>query len=161
MSAGHGFDRRSAIAPDPLSGRSPRNGAGPAALRAGPPAREAQRLAVRIDHLVARRWADAKAEPAPRADDAEFLRRVFLDVAGRIPTVEEARSFLDDRDADKRTKLVEKLLTGPRYVTHVTNLWRALLLPEAGNNFQVRLQQGSFENWLKKQAARNVGYDKL
>ena len=53
------------------------------------------------------------------------------------------------------------LLGGARYVAHFTNVWRALLLPEAGNNFQVRLQQGGFEAWLKKQVARNAGYDRI
>jgi hypothetical protein len=123
--------------------------------------RDALALAAKIDRHIARRWARDKVEPAPRSDDAEFLRRVSLDLAGRIPSVEQARSFLADKRPDKRARIVEELLAGPRYTTHFTNVWRALLLPEAGNNFQVRLQQGGFENWLKKQVARNVGYDQL
>jgi hypothetical protein len=123
--------------------------------------KDAQALAAQIDQHIARHWAELKAEPAPLADDAEFLRRVYLDVAGRIPSVAEARAFLEDRRPDKRAQLIEQLLAGSRYVTHRTNLWRALLLPEAGNNFQVRLQQPGFETWLKKQVARNAGYDRL
>ena len=96
-----------------------------------------------------------------RADDAEFLRRVYLDLAGRVPSVAEARKFLDDRRPDKRARLVEQLLGGSRYIAHFTNVWRALLLPEAGNNFQVKLQQGTFEAWLKQQVARNAGYDQM
>jgi hypothetical protein len=46
-------------------------------------------------------------------------------------------------------------------MAHFTNFWRHLLIPEAGNNFQVRLQQGAFESWLKQQVARNVGYDQM
>jgi hypothetical protein len=89
------------------------------------------------------------------------LRRVYLDVAGRIPSVAEARGFLGDKRPDKRARLVEQLLAGPSHVNHMTNIWRALLLPEAGNNFQVRIQQGGFENWLKKRVAKNAGYDEL
>ncbi len=100
-------------------------------------------------------------EPAPLSDDAEFLRRVYLDLAGRIPTVSQTRAFLADKRSDKRDRLVEQLLASPRYATHFTNVWRALLLPEAGNNFQVRLQQGMFETWLKEQLARNAGYDQM
>src|SRR5262245_43739222 len=122
---------------------------------------DVQALAAKIDRHLADRWAEAKVEPAPLADDAEFLRRVYLDLAGRIPSVAEARTFLEDRRPDKRARLVEQLLAGPRYVAHFTNLWRALLIPEAGNNFQVRLQQGGFESWLKEQVARNAGYDEL
>ncbi len=95
------------------------------------------------------------------ADDAEFLRRVYLDVAGRIPSVEEARTFLREQRSDKRARLVEQLLGGSRYAVHFTNVWRLLLLPEAGNNFQVRLQQPSFEAWLKQMMVRNAGYDEM
>jgi hypothetical protein len=114
-----------------------------------------------IDQLIAKRWETAKAEPGPRADDAEFLRRVYLDVAGRIPSVAETRTFLEDKRPDKRARLVEQLLANPSYVSHTANVWRALLLPEANNNFQVRLQQTGFEGWLKKQVAKNMPYDQL
>jgi hypothetical protein len=128
---------------------------------AEPAGADVQAVVAKIDQLLGARWAEAKVEPAPVASDAEFLRRVYLDVAGRIPSVAEARSFLEDKRPDKRALLVDQLLAGSSYVAHMTNVWRALLLPEAGNNFQVRLQQGSFDNWLKKQVAKNVGYDKL
>ncbi len=123
--------------------------------------RDASALAEKIDRLVAKKWAEAKVQSAAGADDAEFMRRVYLDLAGRVPTVAEARAFLEDGATERRANLVEQLLSSPRYVTHFTNVWRALLIPEAGNNFQVRLQQPNFEDWLKKQVARNVGYDSL
>jgi hypothetical protein len=129
---------------------------------AGPPAaREEQALAAKIDQHLAKAWERARATPAPAADDAEFLRRVTLDLAGRIPSVAETRAFLADKHPDKRTRLIDRLLASPRYSTHFTNVWRALLIPEAGNNFQVRLQQGGFETWLKRQLARNAGYDQM
>jgi len=132
-----------------------------AAADAEPAGRDAQRLAEKIDQHIARRWAEARVEPAPRADDAEFLRRAYLDLAGRIPTVEQTRSFLEDRRPDKRARLVEQLLASPRYATHFANVWRTLLLPEADNNFLVQLQEGAFKTWLKQQLAREVGYDQL
>jgi Protein of unknown function (DUF1549)/Protein of unknown function (DUF1553) len=137
----------------PVSGREP-----PGKEAASP---DVQALVGKIDQILAARWAEAKVEPAPLASDAEFMRRVYLDVAGRIPSVAEARTFLEDKRPDKRARLVNQLLAGSSYVAHMTNVWRALLLPEAGNNFQVRLQQGSFDNWLKKQVARNAGYDQM
>jgi hypothetical protein len=122
---------------------------------------DAAALAAKIDQHIARRWTAAQVEPAPRCDDAEFLRRVTLDLAGRIPMVEETRSFLEDKRPDKRARVVDALLASPRYPIHFTDVWRALLLPEANNNFQVRLQQGTFEAWLKQEVARNVGYDQM
>src|SRR5262245_36067142 len=65
-------------------------------------AQEVQALADQIDRLIAQRWDKTKAQPAPQADDSEFLRRVYLDLAGRIPTAAEARSFLKDKRADRR-----------------------------------------------------------
>jgi hypothetical protein len=137
----------------------------PVATAQAPPATkapdDARALADKIDQHFAQRWADAKIKPATEAGDAEFLRRVYLDLAGRIPSVPEARAFLADTKADKRARLVEQLLAGPRYVSHFTNVWRALLIPEANNNFLVRLQQGDFEAWLKKRVSANVGYDEM
>jgi hypothetical protein len=122
---------------------------------------DVQALAAKIDHLVAKRWDKSRVIPAPQADDAEFLRRAFVDLAGRIPSVAETRAFLRDKRLDKRARLVSDLLGGQRYVGHFTNVWRALLIPEAGNNFQVKFGQGSFEGWLKQRIARNTSYDQM
>ena len=122
---------------------------------------DAQALARKIDQHIAKRWTEARVAPASPSDDAEFLRRVSLDLAGRIPSVEQTRSFLDDKREEKRARVIEQLLNGPRYAAHFTNFWRGMLLPEAGNNFQVRLQQGGFDNWLKQQLARNAHYDQM
>jgi hypothetical protein len=134
--------------------------------QAPPSARDAnsgdvQALADKIDGHFAKQWAVAKVTPAAAAGDAEFMRRVYLDLAGRIPSTTEARTFLADTQPGKRQHLVEQLLASQRYNTHFTNLWRALLIPEANNNFLVRLQQETFEGWLKKRVAGNVGFDQL
>src|SRR5262245_43828970 len=68
-----------------------------AAEKAAPMDAAVRALAARIDKHLARRWAAEKVEPAPVADDAEFLRRVYLDLVGRIPSVAEAHEFLDDK----------------------------------------------------------------
>src|SRR5262249_48685989 len=124
-----------------------------AAAKADPrlAARDAQALTAKIDRLVAARWAAAGVEPAPRADDATFLRRVYLDLAGRVPSVAEARAFLKDQAPDKRQRLVESLLAANTYANHFTNVWRALLLPEADATFQFGVQKPVFELWLRKQ----------
>src|SRR5688500_1799636 len=78
-----------------------------------------QTLAVRIDKLVAQKAGGALAQPA---DDAEFLRRVYLDLAGRIPSADEARAFLDNAAAGKRQQLVDQLLAGPGYPRRMQEL---------------------------------------
>jgi hypothetical protein len=118
-------------------------------------------LAARIDHHIAAGWAKARVTPAAEADDAEFVRRVYLDLAGRIPHVTEVRDFLNDKAPDKRARLIERLLDGPRYVTHFVNVWRSLLLPEAGANIQTRILAPGFEAWLRQQLVRNARYDAM
>ena len=80
------------VAGDTPKDRSPEKRSGPARA-AG---KDAKSLAESIDRLLAARWAEAKVQPAPPADDAEYLRRVCLDLVGKIPTAAEARDFLDD-----------------------------------------------------------------
>src|SRR5207247_1896391 len=107
-------------------------------------ARDAQELAGKIDQALAARLAAAGVQPAPQADDATFLRRVYLDLAGRIPSVAEARAFLKDQAPDKRQRLVEKLLAGTAYINHFTNVWRAWMLPEADAAIQFGVQKPVF-----------------
>src|SRR5262245_28957881 len=78
----------------------------------------ARTLADRIDKHIQDGWEKAKIKPAPVSDDAEFLRRIYLQLAGRIPHVSEVRAFLADRKSDKRDRVIKELLNGPRYVTH-------------------------------------------
>jgi len=124
-------------------------------------ASDARTLAAEIDRLLAAGWAEAKVQPAPPADDAEYLRRAYLDLVGKIPTAAEALDFLDDPSPDKRTRLVEALLDSPAYLTHATEAYRMLLLPEADTNDQLRGLTPTFEAWLRKKVAEEAGYDQI
>lgn len=81
----------------------------------------------RIDELIDRRLADLKITPAATSDDAEFVRRVYLDLNGVIPTAAEARAFFDDRSADKRERLIDRLLAGPDYALHMARVFDVML----------------------------------
>ena len=85
-------------------------------------ASDAPALTARVDAVLAARWAEAKVSPAAVADDGEFLRRVSLDLIGKIPTAAEARDFLDDPSTGKRLALVERLLDSPAYTTRATEI---------------------------------------
>jgi Protein of unknown function (DUF1549)/Protein of unknown function (DUF1553) len=71
-----------------------------------------------VDRLTDALWSAAGVTPAPISDDPEFLRRVTIDVIGRIPTPEEAERFFKDPAPDKRTRLVDQLLASPAYAEH-------------------------------------------
>jgi hypothetical protein len=121
--------------------------------------RDVQKLAGKIDAVLAASWRKAGVEPTSPADDAEFLRRVYLDLGGRIPSVSRVRAFLDDTRPDKRRRLVDELLDGPYYVYHFTKVWRALLLPEAENDFQSRFLVQPMESWVREHLKNNTPYD--
>lgn len=89
-------------------------------------------LSTRIDALIAAK-AGGLAVSAP-ADDAEFLRRLYLDLAGTIPTVAEARQFLGDPAADKRPALIDRLLNSAAYPRRMQELFHVMLMERLGDN---------------------------
>ena len=103
-----------------------------------------EKAVARIDALMEKSWAENGITPAKPADDTEILRRLYLDLAGKIPRVADARAFLepDKRLVDltepnlsrlkkeRRQKLIDKLLGAPTYVTSFTDFWQAALIPE-------------------------------
>ena len=85
-----------------------------------------------IDRLIAAK-ANGAARSA-RATDAEFLRRIYLDLAGRIPALQEARTFLADPAPQKRAKLIDQLLAGPDYPRRMQELAHVMLMERRGDN---------------------------
>ena len=109
-------------------------------------------LHVSIDRLI-----DAKvdgAEMAPAADDAEFLRRIMLDLAGRIPTVQETRQFLDDSSPQKRETAIDSVLGGAEYPRRMQELFHAMLMERRGDNPE-------WTKFLRSAFAENLAWDQL
>ncbi len=90
-------------------------------------AEETLPLHAQIDQLIDRRLQELKIAPAQRSSDAEFVRRVFLDLNGVIPTAEEARSFIEDTSPDKRERLIADLLARPEYALHMARVFDVVL----------------------------------
>ncbi len=118
-------------------------------------------LTVEIDRLLTADWAARDIKPAAEADDAEFCRRVYLDLIGRIPKVSEVRAFETAAAADKRAKLVELLLTKPSHATHFASVARSKWLPETLTDQQTMFFGQQYEDWLRKRFAQNVGMDEI
>ena len=114
----------------------------------------------RVDELLTAGYQQHNVTRAPQADDAEFLRRVSLDLAGVIPSIGEVREFSSDIAADKREKLIERLLASPSYARHLARSWRDILLEQDDDSENVAGRQ-SLENWLRDQFAENRRYDHL
>lgn len=115
-----------------------------------------------IDKLVGEGLAKANQKPNPPASDEVFLRRIYLDVIGRVPTAEEATAFLDDRTPDKRAKLIDKLLLSEGYVSHWFNYWADIL--RLKSNLVDTNQPGlgdAYGAWIKEQLRANTPYHKM
>jgi hypothetical protein len=123
------------------------------------PARDFLSISAAIDREIDRRLAEAKVPASPPADAAEFLRRAYLDIAGRIPTADRAAAFLDSADPDKRRKLIEELLAAPDFGRHLADLWRPLLAPRDPANTKPQVDR--FSPWLAEQFNRNRGWDRI
>jgi hypothetical protein len=117
----------------------------------------AAEMTARIDVQLRQRWELDGIKPAAGASDSEFLRRVSLDLTGRIPEVSRVRAFLDDPSSEKRAQLVDQLLISPAHATHFSNLWSAFLLPEQPG--LRRFNATPFRSWLRGQFADNQSYD--
>ena len=126
----------------------------PAAGADEPPLRSA------IDTEIARVWQRENVAPPPLCDDATFLRRVWLDLCGIIPTADEARAFLDDASPTKRAELVDRLLADPRYAVHQADEWDMLLFGRNPPGYEAPNREG-FKRWLQSAFAANTRYDEL
>ncbi len=113
----------------------------------------------RIDELVAAKWQRMKIQPSPPCDDAEFVRRVTLDLCGLPPTADEVRAFLaDQRDArTKRDGLIDKLIGNEEYVEHWTNKWADLL--QVNRKYLGPEGSVAFRKWIRDAVAENTRYD--
>ncbi len=112
-----------------------------------------------VDRLVWDKLERLGINPSPPADDATFLRRVFLDTIGTLPTPDEAREFLADRTAEKRTRLIERLLQRDEYADYWTMRWSDMLRVDQDRT----LPEGAvaMTRWLRQQIAENRPYDEF
>lgn len=116
-----------------------------------------RREAAAIDAHLAARWREHGLEPSPPLDDAQFVRRIHLELAGRIPSCDETRAFLRDSSSDKREALIERLLESPDYVSHFYNHWADVL--RLAERPQKNLILEPYLAWVKDAIRTNRRYD--
>jgi hypothetical protein len=126
-------------------------------IRSAAPAAEGLRDTIH-QHVEAA-WKKNRLTPAPLASDAEFMRRVYIDLTGRIPSYEEAVAFLDNAESDKREKLVDKLLADPRFGVHQSDIWDMVYFGRNPPGYGTNKRDG-FKDWLRDQFNQNVSYRK-
>jgi len=113
-----------------------------------------------VDELV---FANLKAlgiPPSPVCDDATFLRRVTLDIGGRLPTEEEANAFLASKDEGKRDAVIDDLLRSPDYADFFANKWTALLKNRRDDESDT-VSNFAFHAWVRDSFLANKPYDQF
>lgn len=122
-----------------------------------------QATAAKIDELVNAKLAKEKITPNKPASDEVFVRRVYLDVVGRIPTLHETTEFLKSSDADKRSKLIDKLLSSDGYVENFFNYWADILRMKSNmvGGGQSLPAYYAYSGWLKNSLRSNKPYDEM
>jgi hypothetical protein len=112
-----------------------------------------------IDRLVLRQLRKLNILPAPLADDAEYLRRVYLDIIGTLPTAAEARRFLGDRRPNRRARLVDELLGRPEFADYWALKWADLLRVE--REVLGHKQAYAYYRWIRDSLAANKPLDRF
>jgi hypothetical protein len=112
-----------------------------------------------IDEHVWTKLASLGITPSEPCDDAKFLRRVHIDLIGRLPSPDEARAFLADTGSDKRARVVNQLLERPEYANHWAAKWADLLRP---NPYRVGIKAVvTYDQWIRDCFRENKPYDQF
>lgn len=113
-----------------------------------------------IDRLVNSKLRKLHVQPSGLCDDRTFIRRVFLDIIGQLPTIDELNKFLTSKEKNKRVKLVDELLDRKEFVDMWVLKWAELLQIRTQRNVSPKAML-SYYNWLKKRVAANVPMDQM
>jgi hypothetical protein len=113
-----------------------------------------------IDEAVFGKLKTLGVPPSLVSDDSTFIRRLTVDLAGRLPTPEETRQFLADKDAAKRDKLIDRLLASTDYADYFANKWNAVLRNRRRQPTYMRGTYG-FHDWIRDSLYENKPYDQF
>lgn len=117
-----------------------------------------RQAAAKIDLLIATLHRANGVTPTEQLDDDLFCRRAYLQIAGRIPRLEEINRFMTSEDEDRRQKLIDRLLSSNDYVSSMFNFWSNLLrLQDHPVNNNMLAQP--FHEWIRETLASNMPYD--
>ena len=106
-----------------------------------------------MDRAIEKLLKEEKIPASAQADDAEFMRRVYLDITGRLPTPVQTLAFLDSKESNKRAKLIDDLLESPNYGKHFGVIWSDLIVNRDETNRGLRTD--SFKSWLADNFNKN------
>jgi hypothetical protein len=113
-----------------------------------------------IDENVVAKLQELGIPPSEPSDDAMFLRRIYLDLTGRLPTAEQAKAFLEDKDQEKRDKVIDELLESNEYADFFAGKWSVILRNRRANQNYVRGTY-AFYDWIRESIRSDKPYDEF
>ncbi len=113
-----------------------------------------------IDDLVFKKLIELGLPPSEVSDDGTFLRRVTIDIAGRLPNQAETEQFLADQDVSKRARAIDRLLASSDYADYFANKWAAVLRNKRANNAR-KMHTYGFHDWIQRSLMENRPYDQF
>ncbi len=122
---------------------------------------QTQKAATGIDSLLAAHWKTSGVTPNASISDETFVRRIYLDLAGRIPTAAEARAFLYSKQSDKRAALIYDLLGRESYVSHFYNFWADILRLKSHFVNTANVVPAAYAKFIKESLRSNKPYDQF
>jgi hypothetical protein len=114
-----------------------------------------------LDALIDKSLLSNKVAASPPTSDEEFLRRVYLDINGKLPTPTAVRQFTASRDPKKRAQLIETLLAHPEFAENWARYWRDVIAYRSPNENPQGVNYPKFEKWMSEQLAQNRPWDKI
>ena len=114
-----------------------------------------------VDRFLELAWKLDKVSPAVAADDRTFVRRIYLDLAGRIPTRDETEEFLRDRTRDKRARIIEGLLAGDEYPRRLREVFDPVLMDRRDAEWEDKRANQKWFAWLEDAFRRNRPWNEV
>jgi hypothetical protein len=114
-----------------------------------------------VDQATHKKWQQLGLVPSELCTNEQFIRRVFVDITGSLPTPACVSRFVADKDANKRTKLVDALLETPEYSYYFANKWAGILRVKRHGQPDRAYGTFSFHNWIRRAIAQDMPYDEF
>jgi hypothetical protein len=114
-----------------------------------------------VDKFTAKKWRQLGLVPSGLCSDEHFVRRVYLDITGTLPTPKQVRDFVADKSAAKRDRLIDRLLESPEYSYYFANKWADILRVKRRGEQTRAAGTFAFHNWIRQAVAADMPYSEF
>ncbi|MBI2804607.1 MAG: DUF1553 domain-containing protein [Planctomycetes bacterium] len=114
-----------------------------------------------VDRFTKKKWQELGIVPSNLSSDEVFVRRVYHDITGTLPTPKQVSAFLADKNPNKRDKLIDHLVETPEYSYYFANRWADVLRVRRGNQAVRAFGNFAFHNWIRESIANDKPYDQF